>query len=122
MVDAIHDRMQGVLGRFALLIGCHQRINRSYVLRGRQIPLCCRCLGILIGVAFAPLFAALSLISCTFLVLPLVADGTTQLCGLRESRNWLRLTTGILFGVAAPNVLIRVARCLFSYGIFHSIF
>jgi uncharacterized membrane protein len=113
MMDAIHNRLQGVLGHCALLIGCHQRIDRSYVLRGRQIPLCCRCLGTLFGIAFAPLFVALSPILCTLLVLPLVADGMTQLLGLRESRNWLRLITGVLFGIAAPNVLIRIARYLF---------
>ena len=116
----IHDRLQRILGHCALVVGCHQRIERSYVIRGRQVPVCCRCLGILFGLCIAPIFFGFMGFWCGLLLLPLIADGSTQARGLRASRNWLRLTTGILFGIGVPNFLIVVSRNL-VYGIRHRV-
>lgn len=32
-------------------------------------------------------------------MVPMIVDGATQYLNLRESNNWLRLSTGLLFGV-----------------------
>ena len=115
-VAHLHDQFQHYLFYLALALGCHQRQERSFSCRGRQIPLCARCLGILIGPLFAPLYlrcpnpwVAVVGIS-VFLV-----DGSTQLMGLRESNNWLRLVSGAAFSASVLFLLIDgVTFCLLN--------
>jgi uncharacterized membrane protein len=122
VIYEIHNLVQSALGRVAIIVGCHQRSDRSCSFRGRQVPLCCRCLGMIVGSAFAPLLRVTSLATCGILLLPLLADGLTQMLGLRVSSNWLRMLTGMLFGVGTLNLFISIARCLAKYGIYNRIF
>jgi len=72
------------------------------------MPICARCLGIYAGLlvgllAFRvlPWFTERAMRIAAFLaVTPLAIDGLTQLAGLRESTNPLRLATGIAAGFA----------------------
>jgi uncharacterized membrane protein len=89
---------------------CHQLPWRSFIVFGLQIPVCARCISIqtvsLLAMAFflpkkvyqkpfaIPFFLLLLLIA------PVALDGLTQLSGLRESTNFLRLATGITYGLA----------------------
>lgn len=102
----IHDRMQDVLYRVAAFIGCHQRLDRSTVLLGKQIPICDRCLGMLVGIllcGFVPFPFWLASASI-FLFL---ADGISQWTGLRSSNKLFRLVTGLLF---FPSILTFVLK------------
>jgi uncharacterized membrane protein len=116
-VDAIHNRVQRLLGVLALWINCHQRADRSYTIRGRQIPVCNRCLGILFGLTIAPFFTLEHRQLYVLLTIPMVSDGLTQLIGIRESRNWLRLSTGIAFGFGFCRALILMAVQLSAWNI-----
>jgi uncharacterized membrane protein len=45
---------------------------------------------------------------------PMVLDGFTQLLGMRQSTNILRLTTGLVFGMAIPVYLIAIGEELLA--------
>ena len=72
------------------------------------MPICSRCVGIYAGmllgiVAFwaVPLLRERVMRAFAFAaVTPLALDGLTQLAGLRESTNALRMATGIIAGLA----------------------
>ena len=113
--DSLHDAAQNVLYRVSLHWHCHQRKERSFVIRGRQVPLCARCTGILVGPAVFPLF--LVRFSWTVLAVLLVAffaDSLTQFFGLRSSNNTIRFSTGIGFSVALLSLLIGTAKWLLN--------
>jgi uncharacterized membrane protein len=88
-----HELVQRFLWRFALIIRCHQLPERSFCFRNRQVPVCARCLGILLGV-FAVPFYIHDLRIAVALILAMIIDAGTQGIGLRSSRNWLRFATG----------------------------
>lgn len=106
----LHDSCQRVLWAISQRWVCHQMASRSLIVRGRQMPLCARCFGVLLGLPitllwafFVPPWACWCLIAAFFL------DGGTQLMDWRESKNWLRLVTGMgLF----PSVLTLAWRTL----------
>jgi len=104
---------------------CHRHPDRSFFIFRRQLPLCARCLGIytafLIGVIIFGLnlisFQNLTLYSAaliTFLMIfPTAIDGFTQLLGLRESNNLLRLTTGALAGFGFSFIFAYLFNLIF---------
>lgn len=87
---------------------CHGLPERSLALFGTTIPVCARCTGIyagvLAGLALFPLISKLRervmrMVALAALM-PLAIDGLTQLSGLRESTNSLRIATGLIAGLA----------------------
>jgi len=101
---------QGASMRWRLLfrVMCHGIPSRCVEVFGVPMPICARCLGIYAGLlvgllAFRllPWFTERAMRIAAFLaVTPLAIDGLTQLAGLRESTNPLRLATGIAAGFA----------------------
>lgn len=87
---------------------CHGRIERSLELFGVAMPVCARCTGIyaglligLLGFWFLRVVSERAMRVATFVaVTPLAIDGLTQLAGLRESTNSLRIITGVVAGLA----------------------
>ena len=87
---------------------CHGRIERSLELFGVPMPICSRCTaiyaGLLIGLAAYWFFRSArekTMRVVAFVALtPLAIDGLTQLSGLRESTNELRIATGLVAGIA----------------------
>lgn len=112
----LHARIQQYLFYVALVFGCHQRPNRSFTFRGRQIPLCARCLGVLIGPLFAPIYFWLLSPWIAFACISVfLIDASTQLVGLRESNNWLRLLGGAAFSASVFFLVIYgVTLCLLN--------
>ncbi|MCI8864271.1 MAG: DUF2085 domain-containing protein [Lachnospiraceae bacterium] len=103
------------MGKFLrIFFGCHGRADRSFFFRGRQFPICARCTGELIGILCGipiVLFIGYASFPMTLLLMaPLVADGFLQLLTPYESKNYRRLITGILFGVAFVFFLIYYYR------------
>ncbi len=95
---------------------CHQLPQRSFFLFGHKLAVCARCTGVYLGLFVGGVFAALLLSfgamqkplgMGVFLVAlaPAFVDGTTQLVGLRQSTNVLRLATGFLAGAAVSVTL-----------------
>lgn len=94
--------------RLLFRIMCHGMAERSLALFGTPMPLCARCVGIYAGMLAGILaFWAVPLLRervmrvfALVAVAPLAIDGLTQLTGLRESTNPLRLATGAIAGMA----------------------
>ena len=94
--------------RLLFRIMCHGIPRRCLELFGEPMPLCARCVGIYAGmlcgiIAFwaVPLLRERVMRAFAFACLtPLAIDGLTQLTGLRESTNPLRLATGAIAGLA----------------------
>jgi uncharacterized membrane protein len=113
--NRIYDWAEQVLYRIALVWKCHQLPDRSFFVHGRQIPLCARCLGILLGPLFLPVYQIVADWRLSLLLIGLFFfDGTTQLFGFRTSNNKLRLLTGVGFSVAAASISIGVGEWLLS--------
>jgi uncharacterized membrane protein len=83
---------------------CHHKPERSIPFFGIENYLCARCLGIytggIIGIIVLSFRVIPSLAVSLLLMIPLVTDGFLQLLTDYESRNSIRLVTGVLFGVA----------------------
>ncbi|MBD3388720.1 MAG: DUF2085 domain-containing protein [Candidatus Altiarchaeales archaeon] len=92
---------------------CHQLPERSFFVYGEKMPVCARCFGIYAGLFTGTLLYPVcgregvpdSRLLLAALA-PLALDGITQLTGLRESNNLLRLGTGLIFGAIIPYYII----------------
>jgi uncharacterized membrane protein len=94
--------------KLGLALLCHRQEDKCLKILGRSL-LCARCFGICIGVPITYLILLMNirvpiLVSILF-VLPLLFDGFSQLFGLRESNNLLRLLTGMLCSVGLLSLL-----------------
>ncbi|HEY0144160.1 MAG TPA: DUF2085 domain-containing protein [Thermoanaerobaculia bacterium] len=94
--------------RWLFRIFCHGMAERSLLLFDVAMPICARCTGIYIGLlAGFVAFLAVPWVTERFMrvvafaaVTPLAIDGLTQLARLRTSTNPLRMTTGLIAGLA----------------------
>jgi len=86
---------------------CHQRPERTLWLAGHPMAFCARDMGVYGGIWLGTLIFSIwrhrhfSGKAALLLALPLILDGGTQLIGLRESTNLLRVVTGLTAGAAA---------------------
>jgi uncharacterized membrane protein len=88
---------------------CHQLGERSFFIAGHQMPLCARCTAIWASMAIIGTLLTIimhikkippiNLFWFGVSLVPVAIDGTTQLIGLRESTNELRVITGIVAGI-----------------------
>ena len=93
---------------------CHGIPERCLVVFGVPMPICARCTGIYVGMLAGAAAAMILLgrrwamrlrertvrIIALVAIAPLAIDGLTQLTGLRESTNPLRVVTGLIAGFA----------------------
>ena len=103
-----------------IFCGCHQRPERSFFVKGVQMPVCARCEGELLG-AIAAVIAVWFIrppywLMAAFMI-PMAADGLIQAFTEYESTNWRRLMTGILFGFGAAMILIMFGIAAVKWGI-----
>ena len=106
----LHDFIQNSLYWIATHWHCHQLRARSFSIRGRQLPLCARCVGILLGPVALPVCKDyVHWPFSVFLIVLFLADGTTQMLGFRESKNWLRFVTGVGFSLAVAGLIFHGA-------------
>ena len=120
-VDYLHDHdVLLTAGDYVGAALCHRITARTFVINGRQIPLCARCTGMYLGVAlsFVALFLARRERRTNLPPLPILlvligfigvmgVDGVnsymhffSNLPHVYEPRNWLRLLTGMGTGLA----------------------
>ncbi len=103
-----------------IFCGCHQRPERSFFVKGYQMPVCARCEGELIGI-LAALIAAWFLRPPYWLMavmmVPMAADGLIQGLTKYESTNLRRLITGILFGLGITMIVIMFLISVFKIGV-----
>lgn len=114
-IEWLHNSAQSGFYRLSLIWHCHQLQSRSFFIRGRQIPLCSRCLGILLGFSLLPVYQPMHdwRVSVVFVALCLL-DGVSQLWRLRKSNNLLRLCTGAGFSVGISSLTIGLIKCLLN--------
>ncbi len=82
---------------------CHQLPQRSFFVKGYQLPLCARCTGIFIGNIIVVLLLPLKIADYKFalFMLPMIIDGGIQYMTEYRSNNIRRLVTGIMFGISS---------------------
>jgi len=87
---------------------CHQIPERSFFFKGKQFPMCSRCMGIQIGYLSLPVFlfglASIPLWWSILLVIPTYLDGFVQLRTNYVSNNARRFITGIISGVGTMSL------------------
>jgi len=100
------------------LCGCHQKPERSFFMRGYQLPLCARCTGVLIGyiISMLLLFLEYSIpyLICVLFLVPLILDGGIQLLYNLMSNNIRRLITGVLFGTGLIQLIANFVNFIFQ--------
>lgn len=103
-----------------IFCGCHQRPERSFFVKGYQMPVCARCEGELTGI-LAALIAVWFLRPPYWLMavmmVPMAADGLIQGLTKYESTNLRRLITGILFGFGITMIVIMFLISVFKMGV-----
>jgi uncharacterized membrane protein len=88
---------------------CHQKPERSFFWKGKQLPVCARCTGIHLGYLSFPIFLfsfwTVSLFWTLILIIPTLIDGLTQAYWKRESNNLLRVVTGLMAGIGTMSLI-----------------
>ena len=111
----------GFWNRLGKTCGCHQMKERSFHIKGKQMFVCSRCLGIIIGyIIVAPIMYFLKLHFGFYTILfmiPLVIDGSLQYFKVLTSNNIRRLITGLLggygFGIFIISLVVYVIKIIF---------
>jgi uncharacterized membrane protein len=101
--------------------GCHQLADRSFFLKGYQMPVCARCTGVLIGYLIAiPGFflAGFSAKIAGAGMTVLFTDWLLQAAGIKKSTNKRRVATGILGGYGVMSfqlfLLQKIGKFIFK--------
>ena len=103
-----------------IFCGCHRRPERSFFVKGYQMPVCARCEGELFGILaglIAIWFIRPPYWLMAAIMLPMIADGLIQGSTKYESTNWRRLITGILFGFGITMIILMFWIAVFKYGL-----
>lgn len=97
--------------KLGLALICHRKPERCLTFFGHKSLLCSRCTGISIGffvfVGLMFLHTPIPMFAGIVLTLPMLADGFSQLLGIRQSNNALRLLTGFLFPIGFLSLLVK---------------
>lgn len=92
--------------------GCHQMPERSFYIRGRQLPICARCTGVFIGQTSSMIIGIfitpISVISSLVMLCIIGMDWGLQEIEIKESTNFRRFITGILGGYGLFNLCLKV--------------
>lgn len=97
--------MNKFINKIYSTVPCHRKPERCCSLNGEKLHICSRCMAIYPMYLLYPLaviytdLSALWILYGILLLLPLIIDGLTQKKYNRESNTFLRITTGILFGL-----------------------
>jgi len=99
------------------LYGCHQLASRSFFIQNRQLPLCARCSGVMIGSLFAYalfFFWTPPLLLCISGLAIMFADWLIQYLKIKESTNPRRLITGLIGGYSLATLFCMGVRLIFQ--------
>ena len=95
-----------------MVMGCHQRADRSFSCKGRPFVVCARCTGEIVGFLsgyFILFFVPTAWWMVPALLAPMIIDALVQAFTRYESRNWLRFATGFLGGLGVNMLLFLTA-------------
>ena len=111
------EKIYSVLFKIGALSGCHQLSDRSFFIKGRQIPVCARCTGAFIGqTAGLILYFLFSppIWLCLLFCLLMFIDWFFQYISFVSSTNFRRLITGILCGYGFISIHIKLILFIVS--------
>ncbi|MCI9016629.1 MAG: DUF2085 domain-containing protein [Clostridia bacterium] len=108
--------------RYGNRLGCHQREDRSFKIKGWQFPICSRCTGILIG-QFLGIIFYLCQIKLSFyldfiFLFIMFYDWFIQYINIKESTNLRRFITGNLAGIAQISIIAKLLLFIINNKIF----
>lgn len=107
------------LMEFGHYMGCHQIAERSFFIKGCQMPVCARCTGLYIGQFIALILIIAKKNIPTWSVFLLMAvmgiDWTVQALEIKKSTNIRRLITGICGGISALFIYYNSFRFLKNF-------
>lgn len=113
------NRVYTYLMYLGKISGCHQKRDRSFIIKDKQFPVCARCTGVLIGYFVGGLLYILKTYTISFemlIMLPLIMffDWALQYFKVLHSTNLRRIITGFLCGVVFGNYYIPVINYILS--------
>ena len=117
LTGSLRSKMWVKLMKAGSLYGCHQMASRSYFIKKRQLPLCARCTGVIIGSLFAyaifffwapPIWLCISGLAIMFI------DWFIQYLKIKESTNIRRLITGFIGGYSTATLFCLFIRYIIS--------
>ncbi len=95
---------------------CHQKAARSFFIFNNQVAICARCIAFYSAVLVFGLGMSIKKIKpvsfkgAVILIIPVLGDVLLQVLRVRESTNLIRVTTGVLSGLAVSLYLIPRAQ------------
>jgi uncharacterized membrane protein len=96
-------------------LGCHQRPERSFFIKGYQLPVCARCTGSVLGYLIAvPSFFLcgfswlFSFVGCAAMLI----DWGLQALHIKASTNQRRLITGLLGGYGLMSLQLMLIKLM----------
>ena len=100
---------------FGQRLGCHQKPERSFFIKGYQLPVCARCTGVFIGY-LATLFLLpatkgkekIANIVAAAGCITMLTDWSLQALKIKESTNKRRFLTGIIGGLGIMTLWIHL--------------
>ena len=106
------------VGRF---IGCHQRPDRSFFYKNKQLPVCARCTGVFIGEIIAIFLfifkIKLHFIICLVFFGIMFGDWLIQQLKILQSTNTRRLITGLLGGYGYMTIVCEIILWIINFFI-----
>ena len=98
--------------------GCHQLPERSFFIGKYQMPICARCLGIIIGYIISIILLIFNInlniyISLLFILITLL-DWSLQFFNILMSNNIRRIITGIFGVIGIINILYFIFKIILS--------
>lgn len=115
------DRVWIKLMRIGHVLGCHQMPERSFFISKRQLPVCARCTGVMIGELVAIVHIVIGVRPNVLLILGFLfvmgADWGVQKIGVLESTNIRRLVTGIIGGFGTSYVYLIALRIIYESAV-----
>lgn len=102
------------------LFMCHRLPERSFFIKGKQMPLCARCTGILagylVGIILAIFGYRINIIGAIIFIVPTGIDGFIQYIGKWQSTNSRRLITGVLAGIGVIFLFLALKDSAYNIG------
>lgn len=104
------NKIYKMLTHAGTILGCHQRADRSFFIKGHQFPVCARCTGVFIGECSAVILFRVLKLPTIFLFgfcAIMFFDWLLQFLNILESTNGRRFVTGTLCGYAVGTFYIH---------------
>ncbi len=97
----MNDKIWIKLMEIGSKLGCHQMPERSFFLKGYQMPICARCVGVIIASIIATIIffrKKVTYVTCILMSLIMLIDWLLQFFNIKQSTNQRRFITGLIGG------------------------